>query len=243
MLKRMRAASVGFALLVVSAAAFAQDTFDLSYTNKVGDVHKTKVVVKFSIQGADVTLEELGKDEITEVKPDGTYTQKTSLEGGKISVMGMDQDIPPTAGDIVTRDKWGKLLSLKITDTGMPASFTPEINKLLTGLSEVIFAGKAVKAGDSWDVSWDNPAAKGKKVTVKSTLVGTEKLNGKDVVKIKQSGEGATDEKDGKMKVEFTAWVDPKSGRTLKMEGKATDVPSAQTGGNLTFDMVVVDRA
>jgi beta-glucosidase-like glycosyl hydrolase len=153
----------------------------------------------------------------------------------------MDMDTPASPGAISTRDKMGKLLELKLETEGM-SPFSPEITKLMSSINEPLFTSKAVKAGDTWEVVVDNAAVKGKKATVKVTLVGAEKLNGKDVVKIKQTAEAATDDKDGKMKIDVTAWIDPKTGRTLKMEGKVTDIPSAQLGGNLSFDITSVER-
>ena len=42
-----------------------------------------------------------------------------------------------------------------------------------------ILPEKEVKSGDSWQTEFDNPAAKGKKVTVKTSYLGTEKVDGR----------------------------------------------------------------
>src|SRR5207248_1555 len=83
----------------------------------------------------------------------------------------------------------GKLVDFKMEEGGILA---PEIARLLATLRTPILPEKEVKAGDTWQTEFDNPAVKGKKFTVKTTFVGTDKVEGMDVWKIQQSGEPAT---------------------------------------------------
>jgi len=68
-----------------------------------------------------------------------------------------------------TRDKLGKLL--KVGDLPQEGLVTPELMQLMALFSWTIFPDKAVKPGDSWEAEFDNPAVKGKKLTVKTTFV------------------------------------------------------------------------
>jgi hypothetical protein len=99
--------------------------------------------------------------------------------------------------------------------------------------NEPIFSEKPVKKDDTWQVDLENPVVKGKKVTVKATYLGTDKVDGKDLWKIKQSMEADTNSEAKKVSGEFTAWLDPEKGSTVKVEGSMKDLPISVNGAEL----------
>src|SRR5204862_7601920 len=92
------------------------------------------------------------------------------------------------------------------------------------------FTDKEVKPGDSWDTEPDNQAAKSKKVKLKTTFVGTEKVDGKELLKLKQAGEPEVDDAGAKMSYETVYWLDPASGGIVKAESTVKDLPTLSVG-------------
>lgn len=218
-------ALVGIAALIAGAALAEDKPVTLSRTHKVGDVIKHKAVITAMVMGNDVTLTETQKTVVKQIKENGNVVFVNTVENAKLTVGGMDMDLPEAGAETVTLDKSGKLMDFAREEIGMPV-FTLEIDKLMAILREPAFPGKEVKAGDSWETEQDNPAAKGKKVTLKTTFAGIDKVDGVDTWKIKQTGEAAVDADGNKTSYEATFWLDPANGRLVKGEASAKDIPS-----------------
>ena len=106
------------------------------------------------------------------------------------------------------------------------AFMTPEIAKLMASLSTSLLTDRALKTNDTWQTELENPAVKEKKVTVKDTYLGIDKVDGKDYWKVKQTAEAVVDADGSKMTYEFTVWIDPMSGDAFKIDGTVKDVPT-----------------
>jgi hypothetical protein len=85
---------------------------------------------------------------------------------------------------------------------------------------------KAVKSGDTWENQIDNPAVKGKKITIKGTFLGIEKKDGADTWKVKQTVEAETAADGTKLTVEETVFLDPTDGHELKTTEEAKGIPT-----------------
>lgn len=221
--------SVGSLLLLAGlAAARAEDAITLTRSFKKGDVYRYKTTVTASVMGMEAVVTSNTKQTVKEIKDNGEIVLVEEDEGTKVSLGGQDVDQPPQPPVTTTRDKSGKLV--KYEREGADGFFAAEIQHLLAALSEPLLAEKAVKSGDSWEVVIDNPAVKEKKVTVKGTFLGTEKVDEKELWKVKQITEADTDADGNKVTMETTYWLDPANGLVVKAENSTQNLPSIPVG-------------
>ena len=194
----------------------------LAVSFKVGDTARFRSNTNVSVGGMDIALEQTRKYTIKEIKDKGDVILETKEEGGKVSVNGSDMDIPAGGLIMVTLDKYNKILTYK------PDADNPYLSKstlhLMAMAERITFPEKAVKAGDSWKTEIENPAVKDKKVTIKTTFVGKDKVEGVDAWKVKQTLEAET-EGNGKMTAEYTALLNASTGQLISAESDLKGVP------------------
>jgi len=191
---------------------------------KVGDAVRYKTILKISIQGNDITVEQTRKHVVKEVKDNKDVVLAVEEEGGKVGAGGNDMDIPAGSPTAVTVDKANKVLTFKPEKEDNPYLSTP-CQHLMALIDRIILPDKPVKPGDSWTTEVDNPQVKGKKVTIKTTFVGDGKAGDASALKFKQTLEAATDEKDAMLKAEATALLDPATGQLIEEEQTAKGIP------------------
>jgi hypothetical protein len=227
-------ALLAFALLAGQVAR-ADDAaaVTLGFKPKLGRVSRSKTVIKTTVMGMDVIVNQTQKSTVKEVKENGDFILEVVDEGSTINIGGTEQDQPAGMPRTITRDKFGKVKEAKEVEGG--GFMAPEISKLMTLLSTSIFADKAVKVDDTWQTELENPAVKEKKVTVKDTFLGIEKIDGKEYWKIKQTADAVLDADGSKMTYSFTAWLNPVDGEAFKVEGTVKDVPTQV--GALTMEI------
>ncbi len=213
------------ALLAVGVAAFAQDAVTLTHKFKEGDTVRFKSTTIANVMGGEAVVTTTSKQIVKKVRDNGEVIVSIMDEGGKLSFGGAEQDLPGGAEVVITRGKNGRISKLEFPSGGQEI-MTAEIRELMSLIPEVIMSDKPVKAGDTWEAEADNPAVKGKKIAFKSSYVGTEKVGEVAAWKIKQSAEALTDDKGAKLSSEFTFWLDPANGYTLKSEAKADGIPT-----------------
>jgi hypothetical protein len=213
-------------LLVPGGVVRADDKpVTLARTVKVGDAVREKVTVNASVMGMDIVVVQTAKTTAKEIDKKGQVIWVQTSEPSKITVGGQEQEQPATPPITETRDKYNKLVDFKPAEGGQDF-MSAEVQKMTAMASQIIMPEKPVKADDSWTTEFDNPLVKEKKVTVKTTFVGTDKVDGKEYWKIKQTANGVTDKDGAKMTSDMTAWLDPADGSMFKMEGKVNDIPT-----------------
>jgi hypothetical protein len=215
---------IGFMLPGIVTTAW-ESAVSLLRTYKAGEISRYKSTITANLMGTEVVVTQTIKEEVKEVKENGHAVIVSTNEGGKVSANGQEQEIPSTPPITTTRDRLGKLMDFKKEQS--PQGLTsPEVERLMTALSDTLFTDKPVKAGDTWQIEIDNPVVKEKKVVVKGAFLGTEALDGRDLWKVKQSGEADIDSNGAKMSYEFTAWLNPANGQPVKVEGSVKDLPT-----------------
>jgi hypothetical protein len=215
----------------VISAAFAQDKpVKLSRTMKKDDVYKAKMVIVAQVMGNEATLNATIKQTVKEIKDNGHAVILETREDAKLNAGGMDTELDDKSVTTETRDKTGKLVDWAHESNGSMEFFSPEIARLQSILTVPVLADKEVKPGDSWDTELDNPAAKNKKVKLKTTFVGTEKVDGVELLKLKQAGEPEVDDAGAKMSYETVYWLQPASGAIVKAESTVKDLPTLSVG-------------
>ncbi len=212
-----------------SFAALAEDKpITLSRTLKAGQVIRYKASSTFTINmnGSDAegTVTDTERTTVKEVKDGGDLVLEVVSEGAHITVAGMEIDRPMGDPVLHTHDKQGKLTKIGAPPEGTITS--PEVTHLLAIFNWTIFPEKPVKPGDSWEAEFDNPAVKGKKVTVKTTFVGIEKGDKADLWKIKSVATAESGVDNGKIEHENVSWIDPAQGVAVKYETTQKNVPT-----------------
>ena len=215
----------GLALIAALPVRADDKPVTLTRTYKKGDVTRLKAESAVTTANGDVQAVMTSKFTVKDVKDNGQVVVEQAGEGGKVTIGGNDMDIPASPPVTVTRDKSGKLVEFKM-DESTPGLSTPEISRLMATIGPPILQDKEVKPGDTWQTEMDNPAAKGKKVIIKTTFVGIDKVDGTDHWKVKQTAEPDTDANGGKMNYEATYWLDPANGQEVKSEANVKDLPS-----------------
>lgn len=222
-----RGAVVGCALLMIAALAVCADDAPLTLARvyKPGATYRYRIDVAATVMGSDVVLERTIKLTVKEIKPNGDAVLLHTDEGGKVNVAGQEQEAGAGGPVTMVKDKLGRVV--KLTHDASDLSFLPpEAEHLLAIASEWLPPSKAVRAGDAWQSEVVNPAVKGRKVVVKTALIGAEKVEGADAYRIRQAVDADTDDQGGKMKAEFTMLVDPTTGAELAMDGKVKGLPT-----------------
>jgi hypothetical protein len=210
------------ALALVFALASAAAAVSLARPLKKGETARYTFVVKGMVLGTEFESTGKTKVEIRDVKENGDVTRVESVEESKLTVAGQEMPVEPQPAVTTTHDRLGKLIQYEPTPNPLMA---PEVLRLMTALGEPILPGKEIEDNAAWETEIDNPAAAGRKVTIKTAYAGTEKLGDLELWKIRQTAEAETGQV-ALLKSEATYWLDPKSGHTVRMEAKLTDVPT-----------------
>ena len=201
----------------------------ITRTYKVGDVMKYKNVIKTQVMGADVTITGGSKITVKEVKADGNITLERIQQESTVEFNGNSMPQPAGKPLSTTVDKYGKLVSYTVSEEAQ-AVIAPEVQKLLASIGDVITTSKEVKATDSWETELDNPTVKGKTFKLKTTYLGTEKVQDIEYQKFEQSTEVVVDDAGAKMSMKLIAWLNPADGATFKIKATIKGLPTAMFG-------------
>lgn len=212
-----------FALAIAPAIVRADDDKPVTLASpaKAGDSVRYRSTIDVDLNGNEIKVIQNRKHTVKEVKDSGEITLIVAEEGGKLSLGGNEQEIPGGEPTTVTLTKTRKILTHK--PDGENPYLSASTRHLLAIVDTPILPDKAVKPGDSWTTELDNPAVKGKKVTVKTTYVGNDKVDGTAVWKIKQTVEADTEA--GKMSTETTSLLDASNGQLISAEQTMKGVP------------------
>ena len=200
----------------------------LARTYKANDSRHYKQTIKTSVAGMDIVLTAVNKETVKEIKQTGDAVIVRENESTKMELNGSPQDAPTNPPVTFTYDKSGKLVDYKSGNAG--GFFDPGVEQLLAIAHNILMPDKAVKKDDKWENELDDPAVKNKKMTLKGAFLGTEKRDGKDLWKVKQSLEAPIDDAGGKATFEITALLDPADGQVVHAEGAVKDLPTTQVG-------------
>ncbi|MGV3720966.1 MAG: hypothetical protein ACO1SX_08645 [Actinomycetota bacterium] len=206
----------------VATSAGAAQAVKLARSPKKGETVRYQYEVKGEVATAPFTVSGRTKHEVTEVKDSGEYTAAETNEDTKLVVMGMEQPAPPSVTTVITRTAGNRLREFKSEEQG--GIVAPEVQRLLTTLSQPLLPEKAVSSAESWEAEIDNPTPAGKTFKVKTTYAGTEKLGEADAWKITQNA--AIEIAGAPFSHEATYWLDPANGQIVKQESAVKNVPS-----------------
>ena len=205
---------------------------------KVGDEKRYKSVVKAITGMGDALLKGTQIVTVKEISKDGNIKVETATENNTMEFGGQpQQDVPAEKPSSTTRDKYGKLVDFTVSE-GQSQYFAPEAQKLQASLMQVILTGKEVKAGDSWETELENPMLKDKTFKVKTTYLGTEKVEDVEYWKLEQTSETVIDADGAKMTSKVTAWLNSADGSSFKKKISMKNFPSTAVG-SIEFDITI----
>ncbi len=202
-------------------------------TYKVGDSHRYVTLVKANVGGMEGVINGAQKTVVKEIKKDGSVVLTHEAEESKMEFGGNVQNQPATKPSSETRDKFGKLIDYTPSEDAM-IPWTPEIQKLIRSITEVILNGKEVKAGESWETEIINPAVKDNTFKVKTTYVGTDKVEDVEYLKVEQNVSVEVDDTGTKMTIKSVHWLKPSDGSLFKSLATIKGLPT--TFGSLDMD-------
>jgi hypothetical protein len=225
----MRCASgallLGLAITLAGSANADAKKMAIVRPLKAGASATYKATVKANLMGTDVLIEQTQKQTVKEVKENGSVVILSENLGGTMKLGAQEEKQPATPPSTETRDKLGKLVSFS-QEQIENSPFTPEIQKLIASIADLMLTDKEVTENDTWETELDNPASKDNKVKVKTTYQGTDKVDGTDLMKFKQVCEAIVNADGSKMVSEMLVWINPKDGMMEKVESKNKDVPT-----------------
>jgi len=228
-MQRIRILPILAAAALAAAAAGDEKTVTLARTVKSGDVVEYKIVTNAEVLGGEAVVTQKSKVTVKEVKPNGDVVWVTETSEGKITFGGMEQEMPAQPPVTEIRSKTGRLVEYNRPEV-QGGLTTAELEKAMSAMSETLLPEKPVAPGETWTVELDNPAVKDKKITVKTTFVGTEKVGEADAWKVQQKAEADADDKGAKLLIETTAFLDPATGLPVKSETKVSNLPTNMFG-------------
>ena len=205
-------------------------------TYKVGDSLRYTILIKASVGGMEGTINGAQKMVVKEIKKDGSVVLTHEAEESKIEFGGNVRNQPATKPSSETRDKFGKLIDYTPSEDVM-SPWTPEIQKLMSSINDVIINGKEVKAGESWETELINPAVKDNTFKVKTTYVGTDKVEDVEYLKVEQNVSVDVDDTGTKMTLKSVHWLKPSDGSLFKAVTNVKNLPSSI--GSIDFDQTI----
>jgi hypothetical protein len=208
------------AIAALSLTALAiQDGVILKRSGKVGDSAKFRMKAEVEMQGQSMTFSALLVEKVTKVAANGDLTVETVQKEMALNDSPMPDQGAGAQTTVSTPS--GKVLSVEGEQHDADAYRT-------ANLVSMQFSEKALKVGDSWEVSI--PKSDKGVVAAKGSykVEAQEKVGQFDTYRIK----GGLKELSGEApaSVDATYWISVKDGNLVKAQGTWTNFPLPQVG-------------
>ena len=231
-------ACCAFSLLTAQTVRADDKPVMLVHKDKVGDALHLAIKLSAEAMGAEIKADQKTTSTIKEIKKNGDVVTESKDEGGKISIGGMEMDQPPGPSTTTTRTSRGKLVDWKIEKEDESFISVP-LQRLLDALNDILLPDKAVNPGDKWETEIANPVQEAKKIKVKTTYVGTEKVDGVELWKLKQTAEAIVSGDGDKISHVQTVWLNPTNGQLVRAEQEVKDIPTNTPLNKLSWKMKI----
>lgn len=219
-------------LMVASLSALSlawTQEYTLRVNVKEGETYKYKMTMDIDFGGQPVVFSATLINKVVKVDSEGNYTIESTQENGLVKFG--DQEMPAPAGPPTktTFRPNGSLLKMEGENTPAAGSF-----------SNMNFPDKPVKVGDKWEHEYQ-PSKESPKIKVEYEVVGVEKVNEIDTLKIKVKGK-SLDESQMPMSFDGHTWVDTKTGMmvrtTMVIKGLPAQGAPAPIDGTMRMELV-----
>lgn len=203
----------------LGSPARAQDeAVTLKHGFKAGDTWQASFDIVAEVSGTQVPIKRTTVQKVKEVKQNGEVVLVITDKGGTLVIGGDEQVMSPEAPVTVTLDPTGKLVKYEDTAAG-DGPISAEAKQLIAMMGHCIFPKTAVKKGDTWTTETPNPFIKDAKLTIKSAFEGTEKVQDKEYLKVKQAVDVQTSPGSAKTVAEMIFLLDPQTHEVARIQG------------------------
>ena len=223
----------------VPAAPATQDTkadapvtWTVKYKKNETRKYQNKATITGNAGGMPITavVNTTEQSMVAQVTDAGDVTISRTVLTQKITINDMELEQPIDKDPALrTVNKNGQVVkrSAGTEDKGGDA-----IIRLGVLLGSVPYSEKPVKIGDSWTTEYSSEATLGRKISMTYTLVGRERMLGRDTLKIKAAGKVAvnSDAKD-LSDVSATMYLDPENGDVVSVTSKGDNIEYPTPGG------------
>jgi hypothetical protein len=226
-LLRLNPSVLAAGLLFAGMAAHAAATAVPPPDAKAGDTLRYQFAAKLNVSGSNVELRQVLKQIVREITDGGELVLSEESETGEITIMGDRQELPAGPGVTATLNRQGRVI--KFAYQGDETVLSARANELITLFSQLVYPMGPVEVGAEWPTEYANPLASGKKVSITTAYLGSEKVEGRDLLKLRQTAE-AEDGAGGRVRGTFTFWIDPEApsqGYPVKIESDLRNVPTS----------------
>lgn len=230
-------------------------TYTLIRVFKAGDADRYRLKVHVTgtdSQSAnqDVKLDFRFRENVKEIKPDGSRLLTDVFDKAVAQINGLEQDVTAFMPTLTrTIDKKGQPVSVTVEGglDQLNVQLTPMFESMGKAQAE-FYPQQPVKVGDTWKVDQSDPKEPAEKTTGTATLVGLETVGGVPSLKIKIVTDTKTKAPDpastSGAKVDITIHfdgtcnLDPKTGKLVKLSGTGlrTLVGAQTSNGKTTIE-------
>jgi hypothetical protein len=197
-------------MLLLPVHSKADDAYIWTFDYKKGTSERFRTHIKITGKTADgtgdidITTMSVSKHTYIDVAPDGAATYEQLDEKSEVKFNGTALPDKPDERKPVTliRGKNGVYLKRSTPGADLATTFR---EKSLLALMSLPVPEKPVKIGESWTSVIPNAMLRNKTITATSTLVGIEKILGRDALKIS-------------LKMEFPVALNPRENEVVALE-------------------------
>ena len=220
------AAQEPVALATEPAAATKTETMPITLAIPFasGRVYRYKSTVAITGGSIQVQAELTRRETTTEVKANGEIRAELVEEGGKAIINGMENPLPAGKPVRLLLDRYSRLLLFTPTEEGGDF-ISPPIRHIMALADRIAFPRLPVKPGDTWETEVRNPTGRSRRILIKTTYLGTERVGASELWKMRQTFEVPTE--DGSLGAETIGFVDPATGDIVQADQTLTKVPTA----------------
>lgn len=216
------------------AAPAAAAPVTLKFAPKSGQTIRYQNIITVTgdgLGGGEIQQIVTTRETVTGVKEDGTSTTEATVEQMAIVFNGQEIDtggiqLPVT---VVGRDKNGAVLSYTLKGSA-PAGSDPRVQEAMVRLSSLTPPAKPLVPGDTWKTTVKNTMVAGKEVAVTLTYVGREVVGGTPLDRVRFVWSMETPNGGAPIKGDVVQYLEPETGRRIKMTGTVENLPNEQAG-------------
>lgn len=203
--------------------------YTLRVNVKEGETYKYEMTMHTDFGGQPLVFSVTLIDKVVKVDSEGNYTIESTQENGLVIFGYQEMPAPARPPTKATFRPNGSLLKMEGENNPATGSFV-----------NINYPDKPVKVGDKWEYEYQ-PSKESPKIKVEYEVVGVEKVNEIDTLKIKVKGK-SLDESQMPMSFDGHTWVDIKTGMmvrtTMAIKGLPVQGAPAPIDGTMRMELV-----
>lgn len=203
--------------------------YTLRVNVKEGETYKYEMTMHIDFGGQPLVFSVTLINKVVKVDSEGNYTVESTQENGLVIFGYQEMPAPARPPTKATFRPNGSLLKMEGENNPATGSF-----------GNINYPDKPVKVGDKWEHEYQ-PSKESPKIKAEYEVVGVEKVNEIDTLKIKVKGK-SLDESQMPMSFDGHTWVDIKTGMmvrtTMAIKGLSVQGAPAPIEGTMRMELV-----